>query len=115
MDGLFDALGSGIGNGIGWLAEHYVLFGIFLVLWLAFGAALVASQGSLAQAWHAIQSLPLIVQLVVWVLFLPVMIGLWVWESSGWNVIVRLALVVSLAGWNLLMFLPRSGQAPPPA
>jgi len=115
MDRLFDALGSGIGNSIGWLVEHYVLFGVFLVLWLAFGAALVASQGSLDQAWQAIRALPLVVQLVVWVLFLPVMIGLWVWESSGWNVIVRVVLVVSLAGWNLFMFLPRSGQASPPA
>ena len=115
MDGLFDALGSGIGNGIGWLAEHYVLFGIFLVLWLAFGGALVASQASLDQAWQTIRALPLVVQAIVWVLFLPVMIGLWIWEASGWNVIVRVVLVVSLAAWNLFMFLPRSGQASPPA
>jgi hypothetical protein len=115
MDQLFEAFGSGIGNSIGWLADHWVLFGVFLVLWVAFGAGLVASQGSLDQAWQTISALPLPLQIVVWVLFLPVMIGMWIWEASGWNVIVRLVLVVSLAAWNLLMFLPRQGGAAPVA
>jgi hypothetical protein len=112
MDQVIDTMASGVGNGIGWLAEHYVLFGVFLLLWAAFGIGLVASQGSLDQAWQMIRSWPLVVQLVAWILFLPVMIGLWVWEASGWNMIVRLVLVVGLAGWNLFMFLPRSGQTP---
>jgi hypothetical protein len=110
MDRIIDIVASGIGNGIGWLAEHYVLFGVFLILWVAFGAGLVASQGSLDQAWQAVRELPLIVQVVVWVLFLPVMVGLWIWEASGWNVLVRLVLVAGLAGWNLFMFLPKPGQ-----
>ena len=115
MDRFFEAFSSGIGNGIGWLAEHWVLFGVFLVLWVAFGAALVTSQGSLDQAWQTIRAFPLPLQIVVWVLFLPVMIGMWVWEASGWNVVVRLVLVVSLAAWNLFMFLPRQGGGTPTA
>jgi hypothetical protein len=115
MEGLIDAFGSGLGNSIGWLADHWVLFGVFLILWVAFGAALVSSQGSLDQAWQAIRGLPLLLQLVVWVLFLPVMIGMWVWEASGWNAVVRLVLVISLAAWNLFMFMPRQGGATPAA
>jgi len=112
MEQVIETLASGLGNGIGWMAEHYVLFGVFLVLWIAFGAGLVASQGSLDQAWATIRGLPLVVQIAVWILFLPVTAGLWVWEASGWNVVVRLVVVAGLAGWNLFMFLPRSGPAP---
>jgi hypothetical protein len=110
MERIIETVASGIGNSIGWLAEHYVLFGVFLILWVAFGVGLVASQGSLDQAWETVRSLPLILQLGAWLLFLPVMAGLWIWEASGWNVVVRLVLIVGLAGWNLFMFLPRSGQ-----
>ena len=64
MERVVDAMASGLGNGIGWLADHYVLFGVFLLLWAAFGLALVASQGSLDEAWSMMRSWPLIVQLV---------------------------------------------------
>lgn len=112
MDGLFEALGSGIGNSIGWLADHGILFGLFLLLWIGFGAALALSQGSLDQAWATIRALPLPVQLLVWLLFLPVMVGLWIWEASGWPMLVRLGLVIGVAGWNLLVFLPKPGGPP---
>jgi ABC-type amino acid transport system permease subunit len=82
MDRIIEPLASGLGNGIGWLADHGVLFAAFAALWVAFGAALILSQGSLDQAWVTIRGLPLIVQIVVWVLFLPVMAGLWVWETT---------------------------------
>ena len=113
MERTIDSVASGLGNGIGWLAEHGVLFAIFTIAWVAFGVALVTSQGSLDQAWATIRGLPLIVQLIVWVLFLPVMIGLWIWES-GWPFVIRLLLVVSVAGWNLLVFLPRAVTAVKP-
>ena len=109
MDRIIETLASGLGNSVGWLAENGVLFAIFAIIWIAFGAALVMSQGSVDQAWQAIRDLPLIVQIVVWVLFLPAMIGLWVWETS-WPLIVRLVLVIGIAGWNLLMFLPKALQ-----
>ena len=110
MNQLIETLASGLGNSVGWLAEHGVLFGIFALIWVAFGAGLVLSQGSLDQSWQAIRGLPLIVQAVVWLLFLPVMVGLWIWETT-WPLIVRLVLVVGIAGWNLLVFLPRAAQA----
>ena len=90
MEQLIETLASGLGNTVAWLAEHGVLFAIFAVLWVAFAVALVASQGSLDQAWESIRELPLPLQIVVWVLFLPVMAGLWVWETS-WPLVVRLA------------------------
>jgi len=112
MDQLIGALATGGGNAIGWMAESGVLFVIFAVMWVAFAAGLIFSQGSVDQAWQAIRELPLIVQVAVWVLFLPVMAGLWIWETT-WPVIMRLTLIVGIAGWNLLVFLPRALQAQP--
>src|SRR3972149_611361 len=89
-----------------WLAESGVLFLVFAALWVAFGAGLVWSQGSVDQAWQAIRDLPLMIQVVIWLLFLPVMLGLWIWETS-WALLVRVVLVVGLAGWSLLIFLPK--------
>jgi hypothetical protein len=109
MEGIIETLASGLGNSIAWMAEHGVLFAIFALLWVAFGVALVWSQGSLDQAWAAIRGLPLIVQIGAWLLFLPVMAGLWVWETT-WPIIVRVVLIVGLAGWNLLVLLPRAAQ-----
>jgi len=112
MEQVIESLASGMGNGVAWLAESGVLFVVFAVIWVAFAAGLIWSQGSIDQAWQMIRDLPLIVQIIVWVLFLPVMIGLWVWETS-WPLIVRLVLVVGVAGWNLLIFLPKALQAKP--
>jgi hypothetical protein len=113
MERIIESLGSGLGNSVGFLAESGILFAIFAVLWVAFGIAVIWSQGSLDAAWHWVRSLPLIVQGVVWLLFLPVMIGLWVWEST-WPLVLRLVLVAGVAGWNLMVFLPRALQAPRP-
>jgi hypothetical protein len=113
MEQVIDTLASGLGNSVGWLAENGVLFIVFAAIWVAFGAGLLMSQGSIDQAWQAIRDLPLIVQVFVWLLFLPVMIGLWVWETT-WPLILRLVLVFGIAGWNLLIFLPRGFQAARP-
>ena len=113
MDHVIELLANGVGNSVAWMAEHGILFVIFAAVWVAFGAALVWSQGSLDQAWQAIRELPLIVQVVVWVLFLPVMFGLWAWETT-WPLLVRLVLVFGVAGWNLLVFLPKAAQSARP-
>ena len=105
MDQITQTSASGLGNSVGWLAAHGVLFALFAIIWIAFGVGLIWSQGSLDQAWHTIRSLPLVVQGLVWLLFLPVTFGLWVWETT-WPLLVRLALVIGVAGWNLLVFLP---------
>jgi ABC-type amino acid transport system permease subunit len=106
MERAIETLANGLGNGVGFLADSGVLFVAFGVIWLAFGAALIWSQGSLDAAWQAVRSLPLLVQLVLWVLFLPVMAGLWVWETT-WPLMLRLIVVLGIAGWNLIIFLPR--------
>ena len=108
MERVIETVATGFGESVGWLATHGVLFLIFAVLWIAFGVALIWSQGSIDQAWQAVRGLPLVIELVVWVLFLPVMVGMWIWETT-WPVAVRLVLILALAGWNLLVFLPQRG------
>ena len=112
MDQVVSALATGLGNSVAWMAENGILFAIFAVIWIAFAAGLIFSQGSVDQAWQTVRGLPLIVQIVVWVVLLPVMVGLWAWETT-WPLIVRLVLVVGVAGWNLLIFLPKALQAKP--
>jgi hypothetical protein len=109
MDGVIETLAGGLGNTIGRLAENGVLFVLFAIIWIAFGVAIVWSQGSIDQVWETIRAWPLIVQIAAWLLLLPVMVGLWIWETS-WPLVVRLALVLGVAGWNLLVFLPKALQ-----
>jgi hypothetical protein len=113
MERIIETTASGLGNTIGWMAEHGVLFAIFLVLWVSFAAGLVWSQGTVDQAWQFIRELPLVVQIVVWILFLPVMAGMWIWETT-WPTVVRLLLIFGVAGWNLLVFLPRAAATTHP-
>jgi hypothetical protein len=94
------------------MAESGALFVVFAILWIAFAAGLIWSQGSLDQAWAAVRALPLIVQIAVWVLLLPVMVALWVGETT-WPLVLRLIVVAGIASWNLLIFLPRALQAKP--
>ena len=113
MERVIEAVASGLGNSVGWLAETGILFAIFAILWVGFGVALIWSQGSLDATWQTIRSLPLIVQAVVWLLFLPVAAGLWIWETT-WPLLLRLLLVAGIAGWNMLVLLPRALQASHP-
>jgi hypothetical protein len=113
MERGIETVASTLGNSVGWLAETGVLFLVFALIWVAFAAALIASQGSLDAAWDYVRGLPFVVQGIVWLLFLPVMAGLWIWETT-WPVILRLLLVVGIAGWNLLVFLPRWLQVAKP-
>jgi hypothetical protein len=83
---------------------------VFVVLWVAFGTALIWSQGSLDAAWDWVRSLPILLQALVWLLFLPVVVGLWIWQTD-WPALVRLVLVGALAAWNILVFLPRATPA----
>jgi hypothetical protein len=81
-------------------------FGIFAILWIAFGYALVASQGSLDRTYEWLRDLPLIAKAVVAFLTLPVVVGLWIWETS-WPLLVRLPLVIAIGAGNLAIFFPR--------
>jgi hypothetical protein len=107
MEQIIETVASGAGNSVAFMAENGILFAVFAVLWIAFGAGLIWSQGSVDAAWQAIRDLPWILQAVVWLLFLPVMIGAWVWETT-WPLAVRLVLIIGIGGWNLMMFLPRA-------
>jgi hypothetical protein len=107
MEQIIETVASGAGNSVAFMAENGILFAIFAVLWIAFGAGLLWSQGSVDAAWQAIRDLPWILQAVVWLLFLPVMIGMWIWETT-WPLAVRLVLIIGIGGWNLMIFLPRA-------
>jgi hypothetical protein len=106
VERIIETLASGMGNGIGFMAETGILFVVFAAMWVAFGFGLVQSQGGLDSAWQWIRGMPLLVQGLAWLLFLPVMVGLWIWETT-WPLVLRLVLVAGLAGWNLLILLPR--------
>lgn len=82
------------------------LFAVFLILWLAFVAALIFNPGALDSVWNWLTALPLVLQIVAWVLFLPVTLGLWIWESD-WALWLRLALVIVIAVGNIATFSPR--------
>ena len=103
MEQVIEKMATGLGDGVGFLANSGVLFVVFALVWVAFGVALIWGQGSLDGSWQWVRDLPWLAQGLVWLLFLPVMIGLWIWETS-WSLVLRLALVVSLAGWTLLVF-----------
>lgn len=109
---LAETLGTGVGNTVAFMADYGILFAVFAVIWVAFGAALIWSQGSVDAAWQAIRDLPLLIEGLVWLLFLPVMVALWIWETS-WPVALRLLLVISIGAWNLFIFLPRALMAKP--
>jgi hypothetical protein len=113
VDGIIETAATALGDTIGWMAQSGVLFAIFAIIWVAFGAALIWSQGGIDQAWTTIRDWPLIVQALAWLLFLPVMAGLWVWETT-WPLALRLLVVLGIAGWNLLVFLPRAAAASQP-
>ena len=106
VERVIEAVASGMGDGVGFLASSGILFVLFAVLWVAIGIGLVWSQGSIDSAWQSIRELPWFAQAAIWLLFLPVMAGLWIWETT-WPLILRLVLVIGVAGWNLLIFLPR--------
>jgi len=106
---LVDGVVEPVTSVVPFLLTSGVLFVVFALLWLGFGAGLVWNQGGIDAAWEWIRGLPLLVQGVAWLLFLPVVGALWVWETS-WPIIVRLVIVTGLAGWSLMIFLPRSTQ-----
>ena len=112
MESVIETTASALGNSIGFMAEYGILFAIFAVIWVAFGAGLIWSQGSVDAAWQATRDLPLILQLLIWLLFLPVMVALWIWETT-WPLALRVLLVVGIGAWNLFVFLPRALMAKP--
>ena len=91
------------------LVSSGVVFVVFALLWLAFGAGLIWNQGGLDAAWAWIRGLPLLLQGAAWLLFLPVVGALWVWETA-WPLVVRLVLVAGIAGWSVMVLLPRASQ-----
>ena len=70
MERIIDAVATGLGNGVGWLAESGVLFAVFALIWIAVAVGIVWSAGTVDAAWRTIHALPLVVQAIAWLLFL---------------------------------------------
>jgi len=87
------------------------LFGVFLILWIAFAAALIFSQESLDGVWEWLTGLPLIAEVVLWIVLLPLVLALWIWESD-WDLWLRLLLIIVIALVNISMMSPKPGVAP---
>ena len=102
---VIERVATSVGDTIGWMAEHGVLFAVFAVLWIAFGVGLAFNPGSIDQAWATLGSQSLAVQLVIWLLFLPVMAGMWIVQTD-WPQLVQVTLVIALAFWTLLVLRP---------
>ncbi|HEY8446189.1 MAG TPA: hypothetical protein VIL01_03710 [Thermomicrobiales bacterium] len=83
------------------------MLGIFLLLWLAFAAALIFDRGALDSIWQWIRDLPLAAEVIVWVVLLPLVAGLWIWESD-WSLGLRLSLIIIVAIANLIVLGPKS-------
>ena len=113
MTAFVDHIVAPVTGAIVFAVENGLAFVIFALMWIGFGYAVVASQGSLDATWQWIRSLPLIIQGVVWLLFLPVVIALWVWETT-WPIVMRVVVIGGLAWWSLLMFVPKWLQAARP-
>jgi hypothetical protein len=94
-------------NLIAWLVSSGVAVVLFAVIWIAFGAAIVFSQGSLDAVWTWLKDQHIVVQGLIWLLFLPATAGLWIWES-GWPLLLRFILVGGLAFWSILIFIPKA-------
>lgn len=89
---------------------NFSAFTILTLMWVAFGAALILSQGMLDSAWQTFTNWPLILQAVVALLTLPVLVGLWIWETS-WPLLLRLVLIAGLAGLTVYAFFPRKPRS----
>jgi hypothetical protein len=95
---------------IPFLVSSGILLMTFAALWILFGVALAVQPDALDHAWCTVTALPLPVQGFAWLLFMPLMVGLWISETD-WQQVVRLVLIAGIAGWNLMVFIPRRGEA----
>ena len=107
VTGLVDGIVVPVTSAIVWMVDSGAAFVLFLILWVAVGAALIRSRGDIEAAWAWLRARPFVVQLFLWLLFLPVLVGLWVYRTT-WPIAVRLVVMAGIAGWNLLIFLPRA-------
>jgi hypothetical protein len=82
------------------------VFVVALLLWVAFGVALLFGyQSELHVAHRALQEAPPILEVLGWVLLLPWVAALAVWESS-WDLWLRATAIVSLAWLSLYILFP---------
>jgi hypothetical protein len=113
ITGFVDLVIVPITNVVVFVVTNGVAFALFALLWLGFGYALIASQGSLDAAWQWVRSLPLLIQGLAWLVFLPVLVALWIWQTT-WPIVLRLIVIAGLAWWSLMMFVPKWLQAARP-
>lgn len=87
----------------------YIWFGVVAILWVAFGAALATSTGSLDDLWGWVRGQSVMVQGGMWLLLFPWMAALLVWEST-WVVSLKLVVIGGIVVASLFTFLPRASS-----
>lgn len=80
-------------------------FVVVVVLWVAFGLALLVSQSSIHDMWSWFSGQSLLLQIPLGIVFLPWVAGMWIWETS-WPIGARGVLVGGLAWANVYAFSP---------
>jgi hypothetical protein len=99
------ALGIALVTGAGFVFNVLVWL-LFVVLWIAFAAALAVSPATLDELWRGVRGSHVAVQGLVWLLLLPIMVGLWIWVRA-WRATNRLLLIAGTAVVSLFLLFPR--------
>jgi uncharacterized membrane-anchored protein len=81
-----------------------LMFGLSVLVTLAFGYALIADQSRISDVWVWVRGLPLAIQIVLWLLLLPWMVALWAWTLPLTLWVRVLMIVVILGAAEFLLF-----------
>ena len=85
------------------------VFATVVLLWLAFGAALVLRQESLGTAWAAFRTAPLPLKAVEGIVLLPWVAGLAIWHAR-WSLRLRVLLIAGIGWATVYAFFPRRNR-----
>ena len=86
-------------------------FGLCVVLWSAFAAALLLEPGRVGELWDGFRDLSIVGQIAGWVLLLPWVLAALVWQA-GWALWLRLVVIALLALFTMAAFSPKQAAAP---
>ena len=87
-------------------AGAWIWFALMAGGWAAFWTLAVLADARLAELWHDLRDLPLVVEAVVWLALFPLVLATAVWESA-WDAWLRLCLVLAFTVLWSGLFLPR--------
>lgn len=86
-----------------------IVFFLAVILWGAFGLALLLRQGDLDDVWSWFRSQAFLLQAIEFVIFLPWALALWIW-TTDWALWIRVILLAGLAWASLYLLFPWRGK-----